>query len=284
MPLAVCAVTAAQQTLSTSPAELVRRAVQNDSRNSDSAKYMFRDHKETPQGSQTKLMIETHDAMAGIVVATNDRPLSPEQRQAEYFREERFIRNPDELKKKQIQEKETNERIGRILKALPDAFLYEYDGTTAGDLGVGNAGENLTRLKFRPNPKYEPPSHVEQVLTGMQGYMLIDPHQNRIAKIDGSLAKDVGFGWGFLGHLDHGGHFLVEMGDVDSGHWEITHMALTFTGKILLVKSLNIKSTEVFSDFRPVPSNLTFAQGLELLKKQEAALAENRQQSSEQHQ
>jgi hypothetical protein len=75
----------------------------------------------------------------------------------------------------------------------------------------------------------------------------------------------------------------VEQSEVDKGQWEITRMVLTFTGKILFVKSLNIKSTEVFSDFRPVPSDLTFAQGLELLKKQQAALAANRQ-GNQQHQ
>lgn len=273
--LGICGAAMAQQQWSAPPEELVRRAVQNESKDADSAKYMFRDHKETAQGSQTKLMVETRDAIAGIVVATNGHPLSPEQRQAEYYREERFVQNPEELKKKQDQEKATAERIGRMLKALPDAFLYEYDGSVASDAGMGKAGDDLLRLKFRPNPKYEPPSRVELVLTGMQGYILIDPHQNRIAKIDGTLAKDVGFGWGILGHLDRGGHFLVEQGDVDNGHWEITRMALTFTGKMLLVKSLNIKSAEVFSDFRPVPSNLTFAQGLEVLKKQEAAVAGN---------
>jgi hypothetical protein len=53
-------------------------------------------------------------------------------------------------------------------------------------------------------------------------------------------------------------------------------MSLTFTGKILLFKSLAIKSDEVFSDFRRVPDDLTFAQGVEMLKAEEAKLAENR--------
>jgi hypothetical protein len=164
------------------------------------------------------------------------------------------------------------------MKALPDAFLYEPDGTTGGNQTIGKAGDQLVRLKFRPNPKYTPPSHVEQVLTGMQGYLLIDADQHRIAKIDGTLTKEVGFGWGILGHLDRGGHFLVEQAEVIQGDWEVTHMSLSFTGKELLFKSLNIRSDEVFSDFRPAPSNLNFAQGVELLKKQEAELAENRQQ------
>src|SRR5271166_5492261 len=69
------------------PADLVRQTVHNEIRaNHDDAKYMFRDRKETPNGSQTKVMVETRDAMAGIVVAENDKPLSPERRQAELAR------------------------------------------------------------------------------------------------------------------------------------------------------------------------------------------------------
>src|SRR5262249_1293032 len=110
---------------------------------------------------------------------------------------------------------------------------------------------------------------------GMEGFMLIDPGKNRIAQIDGTLGKEVSFGWGILGHLDRGGRFLVEQGDVGSGHWEITRMNLSFTGKLLLFKSLNFQSSEVFSDFKQVPEDTTFAQGVELLKKQEIVVKEN---------
>ncbi len=47
-------------------------------------------------------------------------------------------------------------------------------------------------------------------------------------------------------------------------------MDLAFTGKILLFKSIDIKSTEIYSDFHPVPADLTFAQGIQLLKQQQA--------------
>jgi hypothetical protein len=42
-----------------------------------------------------------------------------------------------------------------------------------------------------------------------------------------------------------------------------------------LFKSIAIKSEEVFSDFRRVPAGTTFAQGVEMLKAEEARLAEN---------
>ena len=80
---------------------------------------------------------------------------------------------------------------------------------------MGRAGDTLVRMKFRPNPRYEPPSRVEQVLPGMEGTILVDAGKYRIAKIDGTLAREVSFGWGILGHLDRGGRFVVEQGEVD---------------------------------------------------------------------
>ena len=258
------------------PSELVKRTVANEMKIDDrTVKFMFRERKETPNGSQTRLMVETRDAMAAMVVAINDRPLSQEQRQDEYGRMQHFINDPEELDRKRKKEREDTERVQRILRALPDAFLYEYDGTETGKPGVGKPGEELLRLKFHPNPKYEPPSRVEQVLTGMQGTLLIDAKEQHIAKIEGDLARDVGFGWGILGRLDRGGRFQVEQADITEDNWAITRMELAMTGKVLLFKSLNIKSTEVFSDFHPVPANLTFTQGVQLLKQQKATVTEN---------
>jgi hypothetical protein len=186
-----------------------------------------------------------------------------------------LVNNPEQLRRKHSQEQETAERTMRIVRALPDAFIYDYDGEEKGTTDLGKDGARLVRLKFHPNPAYQPPSRVEQVLEGMQGYVLIDSAARRVARIDGTLGKEVGFGWGILGHLDKGGHFLVEQRDVGDGSWDISHMSLTFTGKILFFKSIAIKSDEVFSDFRRVPADTTFGQGVEMLKAEEAKLAEN---------
>jgi hypothetical protein len=236
---------------------------------------MFVSVKETPRGSQTRLYCETKDAMAGMAIAYDGKPLTAEQRQAEDARLEQLATSPSELAKKRQREKEDADRVGRIVRAMPDAFLFDYDGAEPGKAGIGKAGDELVRLKFRPNPEYDPPSRVEQVLTGMQGFLLIDANQRRIARIDGTLFKEVGFGWGILGHLDKGGHFLVEQSDVGDGTWDMARISLAFTGKILLFKRIAIRSTEIYSDFRPVPDGLTFAQGVGLLKKHEATLAEN---------
>jgi hypothetical protein len=253
-------------------AEVVRRAVHNEvaSNQSSGMHFRFKDEKRTPQFSQTKLMCETSDATAGLLVMQNGQPLTVQQRHDEEARLANYVQSPQELRKKKKQEQEDTEHTERILKALPDAFLYQQDGTESGREGLGAPGDELVQLNFRPNPSYNPPSHVEQVLTGMSGRLLIDTKQNRIAEIDGTLTKQVEFGWGILGHLDPGGRFLVQQADVGEHHWEVTHMQLSFTGKVLFFKRISIHSNDTFSDFHSVPGNLTFAQGVELLKKEAA--------------
>jgi len=257
------------------PGELVRSAVANEvaAANNTAVKHMFRSRRQTPKGSQTKLYVETNDALAAMLIAINDQPLTPQQRQAEMNHLAWLMGNPDQLRKKQSREKEDAERTLRIVKALPDAFRYEYAGAENREEGLGKAGAQLVRLQFTPNPSYSPPSRVEQVLAGMRGYLLIDKEAGRLARIDGTLFKDVTFGWGIIGHLDKGGHFRVQQADVGDGSWDITEMSLSITGKILLFKSLSMVSDEVFSDFRRVPDDTTFARGVELLKAEEEKLA-----------
>ena len=141
-----------------------------------------------------------------------------------------------------------------------------------GKIGSVNTNSITFRLdipRLDPNPKYKPPTRVEQVLTGMQGYLLIDANSRRIANVDGTLFKDVGFGWGILGHLDKGGRFEVNQGEVGEDAYEITRMRLDFTGKLLLFKGIVIKFTETYSHFQRVPPDLTFARAVDLLKRQE---------------
>jgi len=276
LALLVTASVSAQETkpLEISADELVRAAVANEvaAANQTKALHMFRSHKQTPKGSQTKLYIETEDALAAMLIAVNDQPITTQQQQAEYGHLDWLMSNPDQLRKKHAREKEDEELTMRILKALPDAFRYEYDRTGAAE---ASDGDPLVKLKFSPNPSYSPPSRVEQVLPGMQGYLVIDTRVRRIARIDGTLFRDVSFGWGIIGRLDKGGHFLVTQSDLGlgDGAWGITEMSLNITGKILLFKGLTMVFDEVLSDFQKLPEKLTFAQGVERLKAEQERLA-----------
>ena len=269
----------ATKPLEMAPAELVRIAVANEVKADQRTNvlHMFRSRKQTPTGSQTRLYVETQDSLAAMAIAINDRPLTAEQQQQEINHLAWLENNPDQLRKKRAREKEDDDRSLRIVKALPDAFRYQFVGWKNGEPGLGKPGDHLARLRFTPNPDYSPPSRVEEVLEGMDGEVLIDAECKRLALIDGTLFRDISFGWGLLGRLNKGGHFRVQQGDLETGDgtWGITRMTLNITGKILLFKSLSMISDEVLSDFQNMPANLTFAQGVARLKAEQEKLARN---------
>lgn len=277
--LAFCAsasVLAAQDTKPVDPAALIRSVVANEiaSAQNSSVKLMFRSRRITQKGVQNRIYADANEAVASMAIGQSDQPLTPQQERGELDQLAQLANNPDRLHRKHEREKQELDHTLRILKALPDAFCYQYAGTEPGDSALGKSGARLVRLNFKPNPSYSPPSSVEQVLTGMEGTILIDPDARRLALIDGRLVKEVNFGWGIFGRLNSGGTFRVQQADAGGGTWAVTQMTLKLTGKILLLKTLNIVSEETFEGFERLPDNLPFAKAVELLEGQQLKLAQ----------
>ncbi|HVP43030.1 MAG TPA: hypothetical protein VMS96_06335 [Terriglobales bacterium] len=251
---------------------LVRTAIQNqldedEKPGGPAFRYTLREHGK--RGILTKEMIQTKEGVVARLVAIDDRPLTAEERQADDEKLDNLLRDAQTRAKKLKEQKEDEKRTRKMVGALPDAFQFEPDGTVEGPRGP------LVRVKFKPNPNFDPPSRELQVFQGMAGTMLIDPRAKRLAEIDGKLFRSVNFGWGILGHLDKDGQFMVQQSDVTgNGNWEITHMKLNFDGKVLIFKSIHIRDDDQASNFRIVPNDLTLAQGIELLRKQKSAVAE----------
>ena len=267
----------AQQFPAVAPKELVRQCARQElDVQANGPRYMFMIRRQTIHITETKRMVQTNEAIAGRVLAYNDQPLTGESLKSEDARVERFVKEPEELRRKQREEHDNRERFDRILRAMPDAFLWEYDGFESALPGLGHPSDELVRLKFSPNPKYVPPTRVEQLLSGMTGIVLLDPKRQRMARIDSTLQNDVGFGWGILGHLDKGGRILIEQGDTGDGYWGLSHFIMRFTGKVLFFKNIDVNTRETSWDFQRVEDGLSFAQGLNLLKKQSTAIPVNR--------
>jgi hypothetical protein len=171
------------------------------------------------------------------------------------------VANPSLQQDRQRKQKEDEERVTRMVGALADAFNYDYDGKE-----TGKDGAELVRLRFQPNPNFDPPTRELKVYQGMQGKMWIDASTHRMVRLEATLFRDVEFGWGILGRLYKGGHFDIEQSDLGDGRYETTYMNLDFTGKVMMVKSLKIRDTETLSEFHRIPDNLTLAKGVEMLR------------------
>ncbi len=243
--------------------DLVRQAVKRELQARGRSRYMYRMRKEAPEKVEVKEYIETEAGTVARLIAINDQPLPPQIQANENHRLQMLLENPNLQRDRQRKQQEDEARVNQMVAALADAFNYEYDGTEPGARG------ELIRLRFQPNPNFDPPTRELKVYQGMKGNMWVDASTHHLVRLRAELFRDVDFGWGILGRLYHGGHFEIEQSPVDDGRWETTKMVLDFTGKELMFKSLRIHEVEMLSDFHRVPDNLSLAQGIEMLRNYE---------------
>ena len=250
------------QQLQSLPDGLVGEVVANELKAADAPGYqMYRIRKESSNGSTIREVIETSDWLIGRIVRKNGKPLTADEAQKEDERLTRLLTDSRALQKERVEQQANERRLRAAFKSLPQAFYYEYV-----DRRNNEDGSELVRLQFHPNPSFRPPTRELQVLTGMEGTMLVDVTAKRIVRVDARLVRRVNFAWGILAHLDPGGTFLLEQRSVGKGRWHITKIALRFTGKILLFRRLDIDSVWTANDFRSMPDALTLRGGWQLLK------------------
>jgi hypothetical protein len=244
--------------------QYVRGVVQREMAARGSHAYMFRLRRETPKGTEIREMVQTRDGIVARVVARNDQPLSAEDRKKDDERLRKLLSDTRAQEERRREQQQDEERAKKLIRSLPDAFNYEYDGLEPAKTGP------QVRLRFSPNPDFEPPSRETLIFKQMVGTMWVDAAGQRIARLDASLTEDVSIGWGIIGRLNRGGRFFMEQTKLDET-WVISRMSLDFTGRALLFKKLVIRQTQSTYDFKRVPSGLTLAQGVELLRKEAQA-------------
>lgn len=252
--------------LPSNPKELVRQTLANELDTNRQQHLMYRLTKTKPDGSEVRQMLETDTIVLGRLLLVNGKPLSRADAKKEDQRLQRLLNDPEQLAEKQKDQHDEDQRIRKMLRAMPDAFLYQYDGARP------TAEGELVTLTFKPDPDFDPPSKETQVFRGMEGKMEIALPEHRLAEIDATLVKDVNFGWGFLGHLDKGGRFFVGQTRILNNYWVTNRMVLNFTGKVLMFKTLKIQLNQTTSDYQPI-ENMDVAKGISLLKKMDVEVA-----------
>jgi hypothetical protein len=243
------------------PGELVRAAMQNQlNDNPHSQLFTWKERKYRGRDTQVEHLVDTPNGTVSRVMLIDDKPLTPAQQREERERIRKML-DPAQMRRKLKDQQEDDERTRKMLSTIPDAFDFVYL-----DNLIAPNGHKLRRIKFIPRPGFNPPSREAMVFTGMQGEVLIDETACRLAKIDGTLFKDVTFGWGIFGRLYKGGRFFVEQSEVSPSHWDTTRMILHFDGKALFFKPIHIDDNETSWDFQPVPP-MSVEQALDFLNR-----------------
>lgn len=216
-------------------------------------------HKASPRLTTTKDIIETHDGAVARLMAVNDLPPSEADARKEEARLDALLSDPGKQRHRKQSEEQDRGRALKVLTALPSAFLYQYAGTVATSTGPA------ARFTFTPNPKFVPPDLETQVLTAMNGEIWVDPAAVRVVHLQAALGQDVDFGWGVLGRLYKGGWITVDQADVGRGVWRVVKFQMSMSARVLIRTKL-FQTTEVQSQFTPVPVNLDYREAIEMLR------------------
>lgn len=246
-----------------SPERLVREVVYNELHDHQRHGY-WRYWIEQRSARQTKLQeqVETPQGPMTRLVEANGRLLNPDDRRQEEERLQQLLASPMEQARLRQEHADDEERIGRIVALLPDAFLYQYAGTEDG----------CYRLRFRPNPDYPAHGVETRIFHAMSGELWIDARYKRLARLKGQLKENVDFGYGLLGRLYKGGWFLLERVRVSETDWKTTRLEVHMSGRALLFKTIARETSEVRGGFTAVPAGLSLAQAMNLLSVQPTSL------------
>ena len=241
-----------------SPQQLVKDTVHNElNANKQQNYWMYQDSNQ--QSGETKLsrVVETRECWLRWVLSINGQPLSAAQEQKQQARINKLVNDESARRQNRAAIDHDGQKAENLMKMLPNAFLYTADGEQDGNI----------RLKFRPNPQFNPPTNAAKVFHHMDGTLLINKKEKRLAGISGTLMQNVDFGWGILGKLYKGGTFKVRQTELAPNDWEVTLLDVHIQGRALFFHTISEQQTEAKTDFQQVPSNISLAQA--------AALAEH---------
>ena len=241
-----------------SPQQLIKDVIFNELTDHRRHGYFeYLDTKRTGQQTTLKAEVETSTGRIQRLLAEGGKPLSPEQQEQETRRLEALLQDSGQQQKLLRDYQGDEDRIARIVGLMPEGFIYQYDGVEGDDI----------RLKYRPNPDFKPPTYEARVFHGMAGTVWINAKEKRLSRLQGQLVANVDFGDGLLGRLDKGGSFDMERVEVVRGNWKTRVLDVHITGHVVLLKSIGKDQTELRTDFRQVPANLTLEGAEAMLEK-----------------
>jgi hypothetical protein len=239
-----------------SPHDLVKDVVYNELQERRQVSlWQYRVNKRVGSMDTVEQEVETLSGPVYRVLERQGKPLDEAARKKESERLHSLVRNFAEQARMKQEAEADEQRVRRLVAAMPDAFVCTYDGETGGNL----------RLTFKPNPAYNPPSYETRVFHALSGELWIDPQYKRLVKIDAHIDNEIDFGYGFLGKIEKGGSFEIDRQLIAGVRWKTTVINVHISGRVIFFKSINKNQDVTRSAFQPVPANTTVADAVALL-------------------
>ena len=202
-------------------------------------------------------VIETVDTPVRHLLAVDGHPPTAAQMKEENDRHQALRNNTSRRHAIQKQQGDDDKTMEELLRITPEAFVFE-------DQGKEGQSE---RIAFHPNPGFKPKTYEQRILHALDGIVFVDLQDKRIARLSGSLASGVEFGYGVIGHVQQGGTTEITRVHLSEGIWKTSTEKIDINGRIVLLKSINKHQDESRTGFEPVAPGTTFAQALNEIDK-----------------
>jgi hypothetical protein len=261
----------AQSAAQEDPGLLVRETVYNELHDHDKHGYWhYWVEQQGKDGSKIDEQVETADGPVGRMLLRNGQPLDEQGEELERAKLISLRNSASEQASRRKAYREDEQRVGRILALLPDAFVYQ-------DAGIEN---DCRHLRYTPNPKYSAHTIEARVFHQLSGDLWIDARMKRMHRLEGRLNDNVDFGLGMLGRVNKGGWFLMVRTQVGGNDWKTERLEVHMSGRALMFKTIAHNTSEVRGGFEPVSPAMNLEQGLRVLEQtvaaREAAMATGR--------
>src|ERR1051326_4367820 len=110
--------------------EVIHHELETEAR--DHSHWRYRAHREDEKSNSDRDIIETKQGEMARTLLISGRPLTAEERQKDQARMQKLLSDPDEQAKRTKREKEDSEKGRQMFEAIPDAFIFKYDGLENG--------------------------------------------------------------------------------------------------------------------------------------------------------
>lgn len=224
----------------------------------------YRYHTVDDKGDQTRDTIETPDGSVARLIERNGHPLTTAEDAAERTRLNAILQNPSGFAR-HIKREQENKKMGvKLIREMPDAFLWTYAPGQPQLPGHEGASGTLVVVDFKPNPKWSAPDMESEPLTGVEGRAWIDPQARTVVHLEATLTHAVNIGWGMVAHIYPGGTAKVDQVNAVGQRWIVRHIVEQLTLRALLVKTVNQRLQFDTSDYQAVKP-ITFQEAIKIL-------------------
>ena len=145
------------------------------------------------------------------------------------------LRPDDRYREGQAKYEKRRHDRGELVDEAAKAFRVTWAGReTRTDSYGAHTPRTLMKFFLDPDPDFKPGNRFAASFQHVHATMWVDEEQAQFARLEADIATDITFAGGIAGKVYHGGHVVVEQGEVAPGVWLPTLYSYNVDGRKFL--------------------------------------------------